>query len=174
MLPHSIHGFADSGLPDNLPYFLTLSGYMLIFFVEKVAFDAHHIMNDGGGGHDHGSASVTDGKSEAGGEVAPSGRSATILLVALGVHALMETMALGLSSNKLSAGLLAMSIGLHQVGETEREREREGGGKWPCSALYLVSRARMAETEGVCATRVPIVMCYRVPRHKIHHGRKPG
>ncbi|CAM9546984.1 unnamed protein product [Scytosiphon promiscuus] len=31
---------------------------------------------------------------------------------------MMETMALGLSSNKLSAGLLAMSIGLHQPAES--------------------------------------------------------
>lgn len=125
MIPHATHGFEGSGLPENLPFFLTLSGYMLIFFVEKIAFDAHHIMHDGGDGHDHGSHGVVtgDGKPStvAGVELppplaaAPSGRSATILLLALGVHALMETMALGLSSNKLSAGLLAMSIGLHQV-----------------------------------------------------------
>lgn len=118
MLPHSIHSFAGSGLPENLPYFLTLSGYMVIFFVEKIAFDAHHIMQDGGGdGNNHSEhASLKDGNTAEGTEVAtPSGRSATILLLALGVHALMETMALGLSSSKLSAGLLAMSIGLHQV-----------------------------------------------------------
>lgn len=102
-------------MPENLPYFLTLSGYMLIFFVEKVAFDTHTIMSDGDG-HDHASVATPGGAGAS--EVAvgpPSGRSAIILLLALGVHALMETMALGLSSNKLSAGLLAMSIGLHQV-----------------------------------------------------------
>lgn len=121
MIPHSTHAFEGSGLPENLPYFLTLSGYMLIFFVEKIAFDAHHIMHEGGGhdGHSHG-GSLTDGKTSSAVAAAPSGppsgRSAIILLLALGVHALMETMALGLSSNKVSAGLLAMSIGLHQVG----------------------------------------------------------
>lgn len=124
MIPHATHGFEGSGLPENLPYFLTLSGYMLIFFVEKVAFDAHHIMHDDGHdhGHNHGSSggggSIVNAAKGGGGEVAagpPSGRSAIILLLALGVHALMETMALGLSFNKLSAGLLAMSIGLHQV-----------------------------------------------------------
>lgn len=121
MIPHSTHGFEGSGLPANLPYFLTLSGYMLIFFVEKIAFDAHHIMHEGVGhdGHPHG-VSVTDGKKSSAVAAAPSGppsgRSAIILLLALGVHALMETMALGLSSSKVSAGLLAMSIGLHQVG----------------------------------------------------------
>lgn len=122
MIPHAVHGFEGSGLPENLPYFLTLSGYMLIFFVEKIAFDAHHIMHEGEAGHDHNhddgpSKSITDGKPAAAGP--PSGRSATILLLALGVHALMETMALGLSSNKLNAGLLAMSIGLHQVRSRE-------------------------------------------------------
>ena len=122
MIPHATHGFEGTGLPENLPYFLTLSGYMLIFFVEKVAFDAHHIMQDEGDGHAHGGGSAS-APAKGGDEVAtaaapappPSGRSAVILLLALGVHALMETMALGLSSNKLSAGLLAMSIGLHQV-----------------------------------------------------------
>lgn len=117
MIPHATHGFEGSGLPENTPYFLTLGGYMLIFFVEKIAFDAHHIMHDGvgvgGDGHNHGSADVKDGKNLA--ISSASGRSATILLLALGVHALMETMALGLSSSKLSAGLLATSIGLHQV-----------------------------------------------------------
>ena len=99
MLPHSIHSFAGSGLPENLPYFLTLSGYMIIFFVEKIAFDAHHIIQDGGGhGNNHGgNASLKDGHTAEGTE-ATSGRSAMILLLALGVHALMETMALGLSS----------------------------------------------------------------------------
>lgn len=118
MIPHATHGFEGSGLPENLPYFLTLSGYMLIFFVEKVAFDAHHIMHDEGDGHAHDGGSVSaplKGDEVAAPAGPPSGRSAVILLLALGVHALMETMALGLSSNKLSAGLLAMSIGLHQV-----------------------------------------------------------
>lgn len=123
MIPHATHGFEGSGLPENVPYFLTLSGYMLIFFVEKVAFDAHHIMHDEGDGHAHGggvSAPLKGGAevvaaASAAPVAPPSGRSAVILLLALGVHALMETMALGLSSNKLSAGLLAMSIGLHQV-----------------------------------------------------------
>lgn len=126
-MPHATLGFEESGLPANVPYFLTLSGYMLIFFVEKVAFDAHHIMNDGDGhGQQHGGKEAIAGGSSVaavpagggGGEVAAggnSGRSAIILLLALGVHALMETMALGLSSNRVSAGLLAMSIGLHQV-----------------------------------------------------------
>eukprot|EP00903_Cladosiphon_okamuranus_P006948 g6762.t1 len=118
MIPHAVHGFGGSGLPENLPYFLTLSGYMLIFFVEKVAFDTHTIMHDGGNDHGHVAAAGAGVGGSAGAVGGPSGRSAIILLLALGVHALMETMALGLSSNKLSAGLLAMSIGLHQPAES--------------------------------------------------------
>ncbi|CAM9139485.1 unnamed protein product, partial [Ectocarpus fasciculatus] len=121
MMPHATLGFEESGLPASVPYFLTLSGYMVIFFVEKVAFDAHNIMDEGnsGHGHHHGGKARRRGAGRrgGGGEVAAgsnSGRSAIILLLALGVHALMETMALGLSSNRVSAGLLAMSIGLHQ------------------------------------------------------------
>ncbi|CAM9536342.1 unnamed protein product, partial [Discosporangium mesarthrocarpum] len=127
MIPHAQQSFVGMGLPDSLPYFLTLSGYMLIFFVEKVAFDTHQIMHDGVGDRDsQGGGKGCGGKDMAKvkgsgvvGETAtgaPSGRSATILLLALGVHALMETMALGIASNRLGAALLAMSIGLHQVG----------------------------------------------------------
>lgn len=96
---------------------------MLIFFVEKIAFDTHHIMHKEAGGdvHNHGNTASSSSSSSNSNNInknavsSASGRSATILLVALGVHALMETMALGLSSTKLSAGLLATSIGLHQV-----------------------------------------------------------
>lgn len=117
MIPHAAHGFRGSGLPENLPYLLTLSGYMLIFFVEKVAFDAHHIMEGGGATEEDEQASAegTTVTVAGSGAAASTGRSATILLLALGVHGLMETMALGLSSDVVSAGLLAMSIGLHQV-----------------------------------------------------------
>ncbi|CAM9360772.1 unnamed protein product [Choristocarpus tenellus] len=114
MLPHSQSSFEGLGYPESLPYFLTLSGYMLIFFVEKVAFDTQHILQEGEVGHSgdgaHGGADIGNGP--------PSGRSASILLLALGVHALMETMALGISSSKLNASLLAMSIGLHQPAES--------------------------------------------------------
>lgn len=116
-MPHARHGFEGTGLPENMPYLLTLSGYMLIFFVEKVAFDAHNIMHE----VEESSTALQAPNDEKSGAVVapsaggPSGRSAKILLAALGVHALMETMALGLSSSRVNAGLLAMSIGLHQV-----------------------------------------------------------
>ncbi|CAM9772797.1 unnamed protein product [Phaeothamnion confervicola] len=144
MLPHACHGFRDLGYSESLPYFLTLGGYMLIFFVEKVAFDTHTVMHDGGAsdghshshGHSHGHGggaaaltpagpSTTNGVGRAGGGNGgagaaaghSSGRSALILLAALSVHSVFETMALGLSDTALDAGLLAMSIGLHTPAE---------------------------------------------------------
>lgn len=89
---------------------------MLIFFVEKIAFDTDHLLENKEG-EDVGVKVQTDGKASvvANSAGAPSGRSAIILLIALGLHAVMETMALGLSSNRVNAGLLALSIALHQV-----------------------------------------------------------
>merc|ERR1712238_436491 len=54
LIPECVHGFstalssnsgslsaAATNLNEAAPYMLVLSGYLLIFFVEKVAFDAH-------------------------------------------------------------------------------------------------------------------------------------
>jgi solute carrier family 39 (zinc transporter), member 1/2/3 len=143
-----------------VPYYLSLTGYLLIFFVEKIAFDAHELLHDDADGqhsHHHGDGADTaaaadaalqaraagkgrraNGSSSSAGSSssvvatagnsataaaaaakgANSGRSATILLLALSVHSLFETMALGLSGSKLNTVLLAMSIGLHQPAES--------------------------------------------------------
>ncbi|CAM9828363.1 unnamed protein product [Chrysoparadoxa australica] len=105
MIPHAQHGFEGMDVPNSVPYYLTLGGYMLIFFVEKVAFDTHAVMH-GEEGENGSTDAVT------------SGRSATILLLALSVHSLFETMALGLSDSSINVLLLAMSIGLHQPAES--------------------------------------------------------
>ena len=63
LIPECVSGFSDQSaslsLPEATPYLLVLSGYLLIFFVEKVAFDAHDILHEmgegsGGGGGAHG------------------------------------------------------------------------------------------------------------------------
>jgi solute carrier family 39 (zinc transporter), member 1/2/3 len=159
MLPHACHGFEGSGYSETVPYYLSLTGYLLIFFVEKIAFDAHELLHDDADGqhsHHHGDGADTaaaadaalqasaaaagkgrraNGSSSSAGSSssvvatgnsgaaaaakgANSGRSATILLLALSVHSLFETMALGLSGSKLNTVLLAMSIGLHQPAES--------------------------------------------------------
>merc|ERR1711865_896110 len=50
LIPECVHGF--EGYNEALPFMIALGGYLLIFFVEKVAFDAHeilHEMENGGG-----------------------------------------------------------------------------------------------------------------------------
>jgi zinc transporter 1/2/3 len=159
-------------MPHNWPFFVTLGGYLLIFFVEKIAFNAHGLMEGDGHGHHHYDASDLDtSESKNGGKAkavaspshaAPAntgacssrrampchsfsatprllsvfcgasgwadrvsgrvvflpGRSAVILLFALAIHSIFETMALGLSDTPLQATLLATSIALHQPAES--------------------------------------------------------
>ena len=82
--------------------------------MERIAFDHHHSHNDDDDTHTH-----THPHAHANGHThsssAPTQRSAGILVLALAVHSLFETMALGLSDGALTTVLLAASIGLHQV-----------------------------------------------------------
>ena len=114
LIPECVHGFHGVGNDVNeaLPFMIVLGGYLLIFFVEKVAFDAHEIMHEmesGGGGHGHQGDShaskpkVTESGSESiSKQDSPSsftGRSAVILLGALAVHSILEMTALGLADS---------------------------------------------------------------------------
>jgi zinc transporter 1/2/3 len=127
LIPECVHGF-DASMPASTPFLFVLAGYILIFFVEKVAFDAHEIMhtmehtpgsdNKSGAGAGAGAA-TTNGN--AGGEtthVKSGGRSAVILLGALAVHSILEMMALGLSDSFGDCALLSLSIALHQPAES--------------------------------------------------------
>jgi solute carrier family 39 (zinc transporter), member 1/2/3 len=158
LIPECVAGFAEkttslSRLPAETPYLLVLGGYLLIFFVEKVAFDAHdilHEMEEAGQHQAHNHPTPTPTKAptkESNGEnaklaaaaptdsparsvssdsslaassavVAPSGRSAVILLGALAVHSVLEMMALGLSNSFGDCALLSLSIALHQPAES--------------------------------------------------------
>jgi len=142
MIPHAVEGFETASFAHNIPFFVTLAGYLLIFFVEKIAFDTHALTDNH---HEHHHAlpalppadiaektALTNGavpeKSTVSNSrlVTPpasppptaSGRSALVLLLALAVHSIFETMALGLSDTPLQAGLLATSIALHQPAES--------------------------------------------------------
>lgn len=114
LIPECIHGF--EGMNESLPYMIVLGGYLLIFFVEKVAFDAHGLMHDCGADHH-----VHDGKKEVvelvnkSDESSNNGRSAVILLGALAVHSILEMTALGLAKTFGDSALLSLSIALHQV-----------------------------------------------------------
>lgn len=83
LIPECVHGFQD-GFNEVTPYLLVLSGYLLIFFVEKVAFDAHEIMHEMEHAQEHKAVNGDGGGGESNG--VSSGRSAVILLGALAVH----------------------------------------------------------------------------------------
>lgn len=113
LIPECIHGFHDYN--EVTPFMLVLAGYLLIFFVEKVAFDAHEILH----AVEHDDAGP--GPSHNGHHAAPapvSGRSAVILLGALAVHSILEMMALGLADSFGDCAILTLSISLHQPAES--------------------------------------------------------
>mmetsp|Transcript_17453 Transcript_17453/g.37712 ORF Transcript_17453/g.37712 Transcript_17453/m.37712 type:complete len:496 (+) Transcript_17453:1-1488(+) len=134
LIPECVHGFHGVGKEFNeaLPYMIVLGGYLLIFFVEKVAFDAHEIMSEmeGGGGMDSGSSqndskvkaeengSTTSAVSRQDSPSGFTGRSAVILLGALAVHSILEMTALGLADTFGDSALLSLSIALHQPAES--------------------------------------------------------
>jgi hypothetical protein len=124
LIPECVHGFTSNVGEYNeaLPYMIVLGGYLLIFFVEKVAFDTHGLM-EGSSGADHddvksepmnGGDHLTDMPATAA-RPANTGRSAVILLAALAVHSILEMTALGLASTFGDSALLSLSIALHQV-----------------------------------------------------------
>jgi len=135
LIPECVHGFSSNtgglvgGLMSNeaTPYMLVLSGYMLIFFVEKVAFDAHGALHEmehaqdnkvkvKGNNNNKNGVVVANGKNNKDpAQQHNSGRSAVILLAALAVHSILEMAALGLSDTFSDSALLTISIALHQV-----------------------------------------------------------
>ena len=120
LIPECTHGFGPEW-PEAAPFALILVGYLLIFFVEKVAFDAHdilHEMQEGGHSHSSKNNKVMNGQQSTNSEASHTGRSAVILLGALGVHSVLEMMALGLSDSFGDSALLTMSIALHQPAES--------------------------------------------------------
>ena len=115
LIPECVHGF--DGYNEVTPYLLVLAGYLLIFFVEKVAFDAHDILHEMEHGQEHDAKdqkkNVENGDSKAAEK--SSGRSAVILLGALAVHSILEMTALGLADTFGDCAILTLSIALHQV-----------------------------------------------------------
>ncbi|KAJ8614592.1 hypothetical protein CTAYLR_004975 [Chrysophaeum taylorii] len=98
MMPEAAQAFAATAVePMRLACIWTLAGYLLIWAVER----ASTVANGNDGYHrQHG------------------GASAAILLGALSVHSILETMALAVARTKIAALLLAASIALHQPAES--------------------------------------------------------
>mmetsp|Transcript_28029 Transcript_28029/g.39400 ORF Transcript_28029/g.39400 Transcript_28029/m.39400 type:complete len:452 (+) Transcript_28029:76-1431(+) len=112
LIPECVHGF--HGFNEVMPYMIVLGGYLLIFFVEKVAFDAHGALHEmEHAGEEKEKPGIVNG------DVGNSGsRSAVILLGALAVHSVLEMTALGLADSFGDSALLTLSIALHQPAES--------------------------------------------------------
>ncbi|CAJ1936225.1 unnamed protein product [Cylindrotheca closterium] len=110
LIPECVHGF--EGYNEVTPYLLVLSGYLLIFFVEKVAFDTHEIL------HEMENADEKKVANDDANQGATSGRSAIVLLGALAVHSILEMAALGLADTFGDSAILTLSIALHQPAES--------------------------------------------------------
>ena len=46
MLPHSVTVFDSIGQDRNIAFKFTLVGYLLVFFIEKIAFDSHALLHE--------------------------------------------------------------------------------------------------------------------------------
>ena len=126
LIPECVHGFHDAAavaaagtaqaavMNDALPFMIVLSGYLLIFFVEKVAFDADVIKKDMEGGKVGEEEDLSSSTSSMGFKIP----SAVILLSALAVHSILEMTALGLADTFGDSALLTLSIALHQPAES--------------------------------------------------------
>jgi zinc transporter 1/2/3 len=110
LIPECVHGF--EGYNEVTPYLLVMGGYLLIFFIEKVAFDPHEILHEMEHAQENDKTDKQNGNSHGG---ATSGRSALILLGALAVHSILEMAALGLADTFGDSAILTLSIALHQV-----------------------------------------------------------
>ena len=119
LIPECVSGF--EGMNEALPYMIVLGGYLLIFFVEKVAFETDGLMQEA---EEHTNQpqindkqAVSNGEGTGGDDKKENnvGRSAVILLGALAVHSILEMTALGLARSFGDTALLTLSIALHQV-----------------------------------------------------------
>ena len=76
MIPQSVDILESIGQSKLLAFYMTLVGYLIVFFIEKVAFGVHD-------------------KHDQEADASASSKAAVILLFAMAIHSLMETAALG-------------------------------------------------------------------------------
>jgi len=117
--PHApaqaIEEMHSAGSPASLALWFALAGYLAVFLVDKVAFDTHAMLGDDHGASDADAVLASHAPQATKG---PGAIGAVVLLAALCVHSIFETLALGVSSSKTAATLLSASIGLHQPAES--------------------------------------------------------
>ena len=126
LLAHSAETLHSIGVDINYAFQFTLVGYLLLFFIEKIAFNTHEIMHEAVDGHDH-----DHGHQHAQGTISKgslSSKSAIVLLVAMSIHSLIETMALGthLSTPQLTHSLTHS----HRYCNGQNFRDNNGFQHW--------------------------------------------
>jgi len=109
---------------------IVLFGYLLIFFFEKIAFDAGNALAPTGekentpeitttnNGYNTVAQTVDVAAASTRTKSADTSRGAVILLGALAVHSVLEMTALGLADTFSDSALLSLSIALHQPAES--------------------------------------------------------
>ena len=107
MMPEAASAFGAGGARPACLW--TLAGYLLIWSVERWSAPAHAPPDFG-----HNAVPAPGGE----GEAKAHGGSAAMLLGALSVHSMLETMALAVARTKTAALLLSASIALHQPAES--------------------------------------------------------
>jgi len=121
LIPHALEELAAAHMGSGVALKCVLAGLLLMFFLEKVAFDSHAILHDHHGSNIDTKVPViklTDAIDTNSGRGSISSRTALLLLLAMSLHSLFETVALGLATDRQSAAYMAASIGLHQPAES--------------------------------------------------------
>jgi zinc transporter ZupT len=140
LIPHSLHTLEAANINPMYAFQATVVGYLIIFAIEKLFFDTPSILNevqdentpirrpsivsDSRESQLDSHSSNLSAKSE---DTSPSRsrsgsvvsqQSAVVLLLAMAVHSLFETVALGMAPDRTSAIIMATSVALHQPAES--------------------------------------------------------
>ena len=113
MLPHSVGVLESIGRDKNIAFKFTLVGYLLVFFIEKIAFNSHallhEVMDDKGGehsGHSH-SHNIVDVQQ------ATNNIAANVQSVAQPDHSFTAPTASSSSATIIESVDIEVSTGLH-------------------------------------------------------------
>ena len=112
LLPEAIHLMNSVGKSPADALRFALLGFLIMFFIEKIAFnhDTEHTSDQ--------PAKVSDLESKTALKKSIGLNSAMILCLAMSFHSFFEAAALGLATDFSSAIMMAASIGLHQPAES--------------------------------------------------------
>eukprot|EP00529_Nitzschia_sp_RCC80_P022579 CAMPEP_0113488280 /NCGR_PEP_ID=MMETSP0014_2-20120614/25937_1 /TAXON_ID=2857 /ORGANISM="Nitzschia sp." /LENGTH=493 /DNA_ID=CAMNT_0000381991 /DNA_START=56 /DNA_END=1535 /DNA_ORIENTATION=+ /assembly_acc=CAM_ASM_000159 len=122
LIPECVHGF--EGVTNEVtPYLLVLSGYLLIFFIEKVAFDAHEILHEMEHAHDEKVAAAAAAATAASAAEPPTqengSKTATMAPGAVSTDSTMSeddnTGAVSSSTSGRSALILLGALAVHSI-----------------------------------------------------------